>query len=170
MCYQACPYQQQFSLLCPHSSLSAASRLIKLPCLYHSERWLTGLEKVLIFKYVTSFFFWGQSLKHQLCVCDVSRASCVCVCVWVVECVSQSGGLFWFINAFSRQSKGAACATLNFFFFAAILEEMKSKVKRELGGWREWKGRNDGDTITNVFIKTVRGSGEHRGWMAVWAW
>lgn len=89
MCYQACPYQQQFSLLCPHSSLSAASRLIKLPRLYHSERWLTVLEKVLIFKCVTSFFFWGQSLKHQLCVWCESGFMFVCVCGWM--CVTEWG-------------------------------------------------------------------------------
>lgn len=44
MCNQAHPYQQQFSMLCPQSSLSAASRLIKLPRLHHCEWWLTGLR------------------------------------------------------------------------------------------------------------------------------
>lgn len=159
MCYQACPYQQQFSLLCPHNSLSAASRLIKLPCLYHREWWLTGLEKVLIFKCVTSFFFWGQSLKHQSYVwCESGY-----VFVWVVECVSSSGGLFWFRNAFfpdkaKEQPTPHSPFFFFFFFVAAILEEMKRSKNRMRRMKRLGKGRNDGDTITNVFIKSVRGS------------
>lgn len=133
MCNQACPYQQQFSLLCPHSSLSAASRLIKLPRLYHCEWWLTSLKKVLIFKCASSFSFRGQSFKHLLCVMWVPF-----LCLCVVQCVSQIRGLFWFINAISRQSTGAACTTLTSFFFAAILKEMKrGKKEDEQGGERE---------------------------------
>lgn len=60
MCNQTCPYQQAFSLLCPHSPLSAASRLIKLPCLYLCKWWLTGLGKALIFKCAGLFSLWGS--------------------------------------------------------------------------------------------------------------
>ena len=62
------------------------------------------------------------------------------------------------INASFRQSEGAACTTLTFFFFAAILEEIKRSEKRIMRMKGEERGRNNGDTVTNVFIKSVRGS------------
>lgn len=106
--------------------------------LYHSERWLTGPQKVLIFKCVTSFSFRGQSLKRQLCVwCE----SGFCVLrVWLNVC-HRVGGLFWFIKVFFPDKAEEQPAPRSPFSSPLPFSSRWRGGKWELGGWRECRRR-----------------------------